>query len=58
MNKTDLVNYMKASREILRYDRESASWKRAFQLIREAGYENLDMDCSKCITKVTEWLQK
>ena len=46
--------YMKTSHEIHRYDSTSASWKAAFAFARKLGYENLEMDCSKCVAKVTE----
>ena len=56
MSKAELVDYMKASREILNYTESSQAWKRAFELIRKAGYENLTMECNKCIAKVQKWL--
>ena len=56
MNKEELVNYMKASREMLTFNESSKAWKRAFELIRKAGYENLDMECKKCLGKVQKWL--
>lgn len=56
MNKEELVAYMRASREILTHDDSSHAWKRAFELIRKDGYENLTMECSKCIAKVQKWL--
>ena len=56
MNKEELVNYMKASREILNFSESSQAWKRAFVLIRQNGYENLDMECKKCLGKVQKWL--
>lgn len=58
MNKEDLYNYMRASHEIHRFDMSSAAWKRAFKLARQNGYENIEMDCSKCVAKVAEWLKK
>ena len=56
MDKEQLSNYMKASREILTYSGSSHAWKRAFELIRKSGYENLTPECSKCISKVQKWL--
>lgn len=56
MDKVELANYMKASREILTYDNDSKAWKRAFELIKKAGFENLTPECGKCITKVQKWL--
>lgn len=49
---------MKASREILRYDSDLPSWKQAFKLAKLSGLENMDMDCSGCVKKVKEWLDK
>lgn len=56
MSREELKEYMKASREILSFDAESPSWKRAFQLARADGNEHWDMDCNKCIQKVQEWV--
>ena len=58
MTKPELVAYMKASHEMVRYDRNSAAWKHAFKLARLSGYENLEMDCQSCVNKVVEWLKK
>jgi hypothetical protein len=58
MNREQLRDYMKASREILRFDSDSPAWKHAFKLARKSGMENMDMDCSGCIKKVHEWLSK
>lgn len=58
MNREQLRDHMKASRTIYRYDSESIEWKQAFKLIRLAGFENYEMDCTKCITKVKEWLER
>ena len=58
LNKEELLAFMKGNGEIHRYNRDSWAWKRAFQLIRAAGYENLEMDCMKCIDKVKTWLLK
>lgn len=64
MDKAELVQYMRnVTRELIpndrfRYDSEAHTWKRAFDLIRKDGYENLEMDCNKCIDKVYRWLIK
>lgn len=57
MSKAELVDYMKASREILTYSESSKAWKRAFELARKSGLENLTPECGKCKTKVVEWLK-
>lgn len=54
MSFDDLRMYMKTSREIHRFDASSAAWKAAFSYARKMGYENLEMDCGKCVAKVTE----
>ena len=58
MNREQLRDYMKASREIYRYDTESPAWKRAFKLAKTSGLENMDMECNTCIRKVKEWLER
>lgn len=58
MSKADLVNYMRASHELVRYDRNSSAWKRAFQLARKGGLESVEMDCQSCVNKVKTWLEK
>lgn len=58
MTREQLRDYMKASREMHRFDSESVAWKHAFKLARANGLENMDMDCTGCIKKVKEWLEK
>lgn len=58
MNREQLRDYMRASREIHRFDEDSVAWKRAFELARQSGLENMSMDCSGCIRKVHEWLNR
>lgn len=58
MNREQLRDYMKASREIYKYDESNASWRHAFKLAKAAGMESLTMDCSMCVKKVHEWLLK
>lgn len=58
MNREQLRDYMKASREIHRFDSENIAWRQAFKLARASGLENMSMDCSGCITKVREWLER
>jgi len=58
MNREQLRDYMKASREIQRYDSDLPSWKHAFKLAKLAGLENMDMQCTGCIKKVKEWLER
>lgn len=58
MNREQLRDYMRASREINRFDETSVAWQRAFELARQSGLENMSMDCSGCIRKVHEWLSR
>ena len=58
MNREQLRDYMRASREIHRFDQHSAAWIQAFKLARANGLENMDMECSGCRRKVLEWLEK
>jgi hypothetical protein len=58
MNKEELYNYMRASREWNRYDSTSATWKRAFQLAKQSGLENMDMSCGSCIDKVRKFMER
>jgi hypothetical protein len=58
LNKADLVILMRSNGDIHRYDQDKPTWKRAFKLIILDGYENLEMDCPKCIDKVKTWLDK
>lgn len=54
MSFDELRNYMRASHEIHRYDSLSVAWQQAFKFAKKMGYENLEMDCNKCVAKVTE----
>lgn len=58
LNKQELLDFMKGNGEIHRFNYDSHAWKRAFELVRKAGFENLTMDCGKCIDKVKTWLLK
>lgn len=58
MTREQLRDYMKGNGEIHRYNIDSPSWKHAFKLIKMTGLENLEMECTKCVHKVTEWLKK
>lgn len=58
MNREQLRDYMRASREINRFDSNNVVWKHAFKLAKLSGMENMDMDCSGCVKKVKEWLEK
>lgn len=55
MNKAELYDFMKASREIHRFDYDLPSWKRAAQLYRETG-NKFDEDCTGCRSRLLEWL--
>ncbi len=58
MNREQLRDYMKASRDIYRFDSENVAWKQAFKLARKNGLENMTMECTGCIKKVLEWLER
>ena len=58
MTREQLRDHMKASRIINRFDSESKEWQQVFKLARLSGMENMDMECSGCIKKVTEWLER
>jgi hypothetical protein len=58
MNREQLRDHMKASRLIYRFDSNAMEWKHAFKLARLSGMENMDMECTKCITKVSEWISQ
>jgi len=58
MNREELRDYMRASREILKFDQYNKAWQRAFELARKSGLENMDMDCTTCRRKVLEWLTR
>lgn len=55
MDKTELVLYMRASREILRFDDELKSWSRAIKLYEATG-NKFDSDCTGCRRRLMEWL--
>jgi hypothetical protein len=55
MDKDELVLYMKASREILRFDDELKSWQRAIKLYKDAG-NKFDSECTGCRRRLLEWL--
>jgi len=58
MSREQLRDHMKANRDIYRYDRDLITWKHAFALAKKSGLENMEMDCSGCVKKVREWLEK
>lgn len=58
MSREELIAHMRGNGSIHRPDRDSNEWKRAFALARLSGYENLEMDCTKCIDKVKQFLEK
>lgn len=58
MNKAELLEYMKMTREIQNYDSEYPSWQRAFHLARMNGLESVEHGCQKCIKSVIEWLER
>lgn len=57
MSKQELIAHMKASGEWHRADRESKAWARAFKLYQENQGVVVDMECSKCWSKVTDWMK-
>lgn len=56
MDKSELVLYMKASREIYRFDEDGKAWQRAIKLYRETG-NKFDADCTGCRKRLVEWLE-
>lgn len=58
MGKDELVHHMRAARMLHSFDGSSPEWKRAFELAKKNGLEDVDMDCNKCRVKVLEWLQR
>lgn len=58
MTREQLRDYMRASRELNRFDSDSVAWKQAFKLARASGLESMDMSCTSCIKKVKEWIEK
>ncbi len=57
MTRDELIAHMKASGEIHRANKESKAWARAFKLFQENQGTVVDMDCSKCWSKVTQWIK-
>jgi hypothetical protein len=58
MNREQLRDHMKASRIIHRFDPDMLEWKHAFKLAKLSGMENMDMECTGCIKKVLEFIEK
>lgn len=56
MDKEQLINHMKASRELYRFDEDLHSWKRAISLYKQATGMKFDADCSGCRRRLVEWL--
>lgn len=63
MTKQELIDTMRSSGAIHRYDTDSKLWYRAFELYYESvglkiGARGIrtNMMCNKCIGKVKEWL--
>lgn len=57
LDKQGLQDYMKSNGEIHRPSDESAAWKRAFRLYEISQGIKLDMDCSRCWKRVSEWIR-
>lgn len=58
MTREQLRDHMKAARLINRFDRDLKEWQHAFSLAKKGGLENMDMECTGCIKKVKEWLER
>lgn len=58
MAKKELLDHMRSTHEIGKYNSESHAWRRAFQLARANGLEQLEPGCTKCIKAVIEWLER
>jgi hypothetical protein len=58
MNREQLRDYMRAARTLNRFDSNSVEWRHAFKLAKLAGMENMDLDCTGCVKRVSEWLSK
>jgi len=58
MTKPDLVQYMRASGEIHRFNIKDESWKRAIELYKIGTGGNVCTSCNGSITRVLEWLKK
>ena len=58
MTREQLRDHMKAGRMLSRFDSEAVEWKHAFKLAKLAGMESMDIQCSSCIKKVKEWLER
>ena len=56
MQKAELLTYMKASREYIRFDDELKSWKRAIELYKATG-NKFDSECTGCRKRLVEWLE-
>lgn len=58
MTKKELIAHMRASKEINHPSRDTASWKRAFELYKSMTGNDADMECSGCWKRVHQWLNK
>lgn len=56
MNKAELVDYMKSSRELYNPDYSLPSWQRAIKLYKATG-NKFNEDCSGCGRRLMEWLE-
>lgn len=56
MDKTELVLYMKASRELYKFNDDLKSWQRAIKLYEATG-NKFDSDCTGCRRRLIEWLE-
>lgn len=57
MNREQLRDHMRASREVRIFDEYKPEWKRAIDLYRETG-NKFDADCSGCRKRLVEWLER
>jgi len=58
MNREQLRDHMRAARMLNRFDPDTVEWKHAFKLAKLGGLESMDMDCTGCIKKVKEFIEK
>jgi len=58
MSKQDVLNRLKASREVIVMD-DTNNWRDAFALYNASTGQNLKAEdrCQKCYQKVLDWLQ-
>ena len=61
MDRKEILNILKASRDWNNPSKDSKNWRKAFELFNEGKEKEdrlTDIGCSKCVETVKQWLTR